>query len=65
MLVRAYSTLQKLRIDYNENRSIKMEFHTVAKWYELVIVCRESADDVSDFSIQLHESWVIPVTDQT
>lgn len=58
MLVRADSTLQKLPLDYNENESIKMESGTVAKWCELVIVCRESADDVSDFSIQLYESWL-------
>lgn len=65
MLVRVDSTLQKLPPDYNENESIKMEFRTVAKWCELVIVCRESTDDVSDFSIQMYKSRVIPAIDQT
>ncbi|MCJ1348425.1 hypothetical protein MMC31_006657 [Peltigera leucophlebia] len=65
MLVRVDSTLQKLPPDYNENESIKMEFRTVAKWCELVIVCRESTDDVSDFSLQMYKSRVIPAIDQT
>lgn len=65
MLVRVDSTLQKPPIDYNENESLKMEFRTVAKWCELVIVCRESTDDVSDFSIQMYKSRVIPAIDQT
>lgn len=65
MLVRVDSTLQKPPIDYNENESLKMEFRTVAKWCELVIVCRESTDDLSDFSIQMYKSRVIPAIDQT
>lgn len=64
MLVRADSTLQKRPLDYSENERIKMEFLTVTKWCEPVIVCRDSADDVSDLSIQLYESWVISAIDQ-
>lgn len=65
MLVRVDSTLQKPSTDYNENESLKMEFRTVAKWCELVIVCRESTDDLSDFSVQMYKSRVIPAIDQT
>lgn len=65
MLVRVDSTLQKLPPEYNENESLKIEFRTVAKWCELVIVCRESTDNVSDFSIQMYKSRVIPAIDQT
>lgn len=65
MLVRVDSTLHKPSTDYNENESLKMEFRTVAKWCELVIVCRESTDELSDFSIQMYKSRVIPAIDQT
>lgn len=65
MLVRVDSTMQQLPIDYNENDSLKTESRTVDKWREFVVVCRESTEDDSDFSIQMYKSRVIPAIEQT
>lgn len=65
MLVRVDSTMHQLSIDYNENDSLKTESRTVDKWTELVVVCRESTEDNSDFSIQMYKSRVIPAIEQT
>lgn len=65
MLVRVDSTMQQLPPDYNENDSLKTESRTVDKWREFVVVCRESMEDDSDFSIQIYKSRVIPAIEQT
>ncbi|MCJ1262887.1 hypothetical protein MMC22_002757 [Lobaria immixta] len=65
MLVRVDSTMQQLPTDYNENDSLKTESRTVDKWREFVVVCRESTEDDSDFSIQMYKSRVIPAIEQT
>ncbi len=64
MLVRVDSTMQKLPPEYNENDSLKTEARTVDNWSELVVVCRESTDEVSDFCIQMYKSRVIPAMEQ-
>lgn len=65
MLVRVDSTLQELPSDYNENDSLKTESRTVDKWSEFIVVCRESVDDESDFSIQMYKSRVIPAVEKS
>ncbi|MCJ1463118.1 hypothetical protein MMC07_001723 [Pseudocyphellaria aurata] len=65
MLVRVDSTMQQLPIDYNENDSLKTESRIVDKWREFVVVCRESTEDDSDFSIQMYKSRVIPAIERT
>lgn len=65
MLVRVDSTMQQLPIDYNENDSLKTESRVVDKWREFVVVCRESTEDDSDFSIQMYKSRVIPAIEKT
>ena len=65
MLIRVDSTMQKLPPDYNENDSLKTESRTVDKWREFVVVCRESTDDDSEFSLQMYKSRVIPAIEQT
>lgn len=65
MLVRVDSTLQELPPDYNENDSMKMESRIVDKWREFIVVCRESAEDEADFSIQMYKTRVIPATDKS
>lgn len=65
MLIRVDSTMQKLPPDYNENDSLKTESRTVDKWREFVVVCRESTDEDSDFSLQIYKSRVIPAIEQT
>lgn len=65
MLVRVDSTMQELPSDYNENDSLKTESRTVDKWSEFIVVCRESVDDESDFSIQMYKSRVIPAVEKS
>lgn len=65
MLVRVDSTLQELPSDYNENDSLKTESRTVDKWKEFIVVCRETAQDNADFSIQMYKTRVIPATEQS
>lgn len=65
MLVRVDSTMQQLPIDYNENDSLKTESRVIDKWREFVVVCRESTEDDSDFSIQMYKSRVIPAIEKT
>ena len=60
MLVRVDSTLQDLPLDYNENDSLKTSARTVEKWREFVVVCRESATEDADFTIQMYKTRVIP-----
>lgn len=64
MLVKVDSTMQELPSDYNENDSLKTESRTVDKWSELIVVCRESIDDESDFTIQMYKSRVIPAIEK-
>ena len=64
MLVRVDSTVQELPSDYNENDSLKTESRIVDKWKEFIVVCRESAEDNADFSIQMYKTRVIPATQQ-
>ena len=65
MLVRVDSTVHELSPDYDENESLKIEARTVEKWREFVVVCRESTDQESDFSIQMYKTRVIPATEET
>lgn len=65
MLVRVDSTLQELPSDYNENDSMKTESRIVDKWKEFIVVCRESAEDSSDFLIQMYKTRVIPAIEQS
>lgn len=65
MLVRVDSTLQELPSDYNENDSLKTESRIVDKWKEFIVVCRETAQDNADFSIQMYKTRVIPASEQT
>lgn len=65
MLVRVDSTLQELPSDYNENDSLKTESRTVDKWREFIVVCRESAEDNADFSIQMYKTRVIPAIEKS
>ena len=65
MLVRVDSTMHELSPDYEENESLKIEARTVEKWREFVVVCRESTDQESDFSIQMYKTRVIPATEET
>lgn len=64
MLVKVDSTMQELPANYNENDSLKTESRTVDKWSEFIVVCRESADDESEFSIQMYKSRVIPAKEK-
>ena len=65
MLVRVDSTLQDLPLDYNENDSLKTSARTVEKWREFVVVCRESATEDADFTIQMYKTRVIPSKEDT
>lgn len=65
MLVRVDSTLHDLPEDFDENDSSKTETRTIEKWQEFVVVCRESTNDESQFSIQLYKTRVIPAREQT
>ena len=65
MLVRVDSTLQELPSDYNENDSLKTESRTVEKWKEFIVVCRESAGDSAEFTIQIYKTRVIPAVEQS
>lgn len=64
MLVRVDSTVQQLPSDYNENDSLKTESRTVDKWREFIVVCRTSAEDNADFSIQMYNTRVIPAIEK-
>ena len=65
MLVRVDSTMQELPPDYNENDSLKTDSHIVEKWREFIVVCRESVDEDSDYSIQMYKSRVIPAVEKS
>lgn len=65
MLVRVDSTMQELPPDYGENDSLKTSARTIEKWREFVVVCRESATDDAEFSIQLYKTRVIPSKEET
>lgn len=64
MLVRIDATTHELPPDFDENDSLKIEARTIEKWREYVVVCRESLDDESSFSIQMYKSRVIPAKEQ-
>ena len=65
MLVRMDSTMQELDADYDENDSLKIEARTIEKWREYVVVCRESTNDDSDYTIQMYKTRVIPAVEDT
>lgn len=60
MLVRVDITSHELPPDFDENDSLKIEARVVEKWREYIVVCRESVDDESSFSMQMYKSRVIP-----
>ena len=65
MLVRVDFTAHELPEDYNENDSLKTEARAVDKWQECVVVCRESTNDESQFSLQMYKTRVIPAKEET
>lgn len=65
MLVRVETTAHDLPEDFDENDSSRTETRLIEKWREYVIVCRESSDEESQFSIQMYKTRVIPATEQT
>ena len=65
MLVRIDSTTHDLPADYDENESLKIEARTVEKWREFIVVCRESTNEDSEFSIQMYKTRVIAANEET
>ena len=65
MLVRIDSTRHELPDDYSENYSQKAELRLVEKWRELIVVCRRSGNEGSDFILQMKKTRVIPVLDKS
>lgn len=64
MLVRVEITMKQLPNDYDENESMKIETRTTEKWREYVVVCRETGEEDSPFSLRLYKSRVIPAIDK-
>ena len=64
MLVRIDATVNEMEDDYDENDSLRMDSRTVEAWREFIVVCRESADDKANYSIQMYKSRVIPAVEQ-
>ena len=64
MLVRIDATVNEMEDDYDENGSLKIDARTVEAWREFIVVCRESADERADYSIQMYKSRVIPAVEQ-
>ena len=64
ILVRVDTTMHELPDDYDENDSLKTEARAVEKWREFVVVCRESTNEDSQFSIQMYKTRVIPAKEQ-
>lgn len=64
MLVRIDATMNEMEDDYDENDSLRTDARTVEAWREFIIVCRESADEKADYSIQMYKSRVIPAVEQ-
>lgn len=65
MLVRIDSTMNELEPDFDENDSIKIDVRAIEKWREYVVVCRESTNEDSDYSIQMYKTRVIPAIEET
>lgn len=64
MLVRVEITLKKLPNEYDENESMQVETRTAEKWREYVVVCRETGEEETPFSLRLYKSRVIPAIDR-
>jgi len=64
MLVRIDATVNEMEDGYDENDSLKIDARIVEAWKEFIVVCRESADDKADYSIQMYKSRVIPAVEQ-
>ena len=64
MLVRVDFTQHELPEDYDENESLKVEARAIDKWQEFVVVCRESTNDESQFSLQMYKTRVIPAREE-
>ncbi|KAJ9661465.1 hypothetical protein H2201_006496 [Coniosporium apollinis] len=60
MLVRMDTTMTQVPDDYDENDSQKIEYRTNEKWREYMVVCRESADEDAEFTLQMYDTRVIP-----
>ena len=63
MLVRVDTTVNEIENDYDENDSLRIDARTVEAWREFIVVCRESADNKADYSIQMYKSRVIPAVE--
>ncbi|RPB10634.1 hypothetical protein P167DRAFT_537550 [Morchella conica CCBAS932] len=64
MLVRVEVTMKKLPNEYDENESMQFETRTAEKWREYVVVCRETGEEETPFSLRLYKSRVIPAIDR-
>ena len=64
MLVRVDATVNEIENDYDENDSLRIDARIVEAWREFIVICRESADDKADYSIQMYKSRVIPAVEQ-
>lgn len=64
MLVRVETTMKHVPNDYDENESTKIETRTAEKWREYVVVCRETGEPETPFSLRLYKSRVIPAIDR-
>lgn len=64
MLVRVEISAKQVPTDYDENESMKVETRTTEKWREYVVVCRETGEEDTPFSLRLYKSRVIPAIDR-
>ena len=64
MLVRVDATISNMEDSYDENDSQKIDARTVEAWREFIVVCRRSAGEKADYSIQMYKSRVIPAVEQ-
>lgn len=59
MLVRIDTTKQTLPESYSENDSLKTENRTVEKWREYLVVCRQSDQENTPFTLHLYKTRVV------
>lgn len=59
MLVRIDTTKQTLPASYGENDSLKTESRTIEKWREYLVVCRQSDQENTPFTLHLYKTRVV------